>query len=98
MHRPGHRAGLNRLDIQSLEIVDGHLVELAEVEAREPLDSLAIDVGLQSLITRVEGDMANRQQEMLRFEPATRINDGVIGTTRLGIDDEALDRSEFFAA
>src|SRR5205814_8768300 len=60
----GNRACPQRLDVQSLEIIDRHRVELGQVEAGEALDPLLRHVCQERVAIPVEPRVANGQKKM----------------------------------
>ncbi len=83
--------------IDTSQVVLRQLVELVLVEAGKPVDAIAVEVSDERFRIRVEAGVADRQEEMLRLEPAARIHDDVVRPRRVRIDDEPLDVAEVLA-
>src|ERR1043166_10291557 len=93
----GWTAGIGDLARHALEFVVRQFFELTAIEARVPLDAALVDVGGQAVLAGRHCDVTNRQQEVLRPEPAARIHDDVVRTSGRYVDDDTVDDAEPFS-
>src|SRR5437870_4838411 len=69
-HLVGWTAHDHHLIVQPLELIVRQFFELAAVEARKPLDALALEIRDELQAGGVEADVSDRQKKILRLEPA----------------------------
>src|SRR5262249_24291975 len=81
----------------TVEIFRRELRKQFEIEPRESFHALLRHISDELFRFAVERDVTNRDEDVLRTEPAAGVDDNVVGN-RLGrVEDEALELPEFFS-
>src|SRR5262249_42237372 len=94
-HEIGAAHGCN-LFRHTVEIFRRELRKQVEIEAGESFDALLRHISDELFRLAVECDVTNRDEDVLRTEPAAGIDDNVVGDG-LRREDKSLELSQFFS-